>query len=381
MSFRAKDASDLTLSTPGHEPSTPVTDERTLADLGERRIRDEVVLPRLGRHRGVVVGPGDDAAVVALAAEDRQLVFTTDPCPYPVASLVGSPDLYHAGWLTVLINVSDLGAMGATPRGILISLTMPEDMPVRDLERFYDGAVAAATRWSCPILGGNIKDGHEFTATGSAIGVVTERGLMRRNGVVPGDVICIYGEIGLFWAAVTAQLLDLGPAVAPYKSAFTEALIHPTAKLEDAQLLANTDAVHAATDASDGLGGALRELATASDVDISVEDIVVSPAVRAVSSLARIDVRNLALAWGDWQLVVSVAPRDVGVARAVAAKTGTAFATIGVAQEGSGEVIARDDGGSLRPIRLFASDRFTRGSYFTHGLEAYLEMLREPHFV
>src|SRR5258707_7017553 len=123
----------------------------TLGKLGERRIVDELVRPRFPSSN-VIVGIGDDCAVLPPAKPDELLVFTTDPCPIPVICLLGETDFYHYGRMTVLINVSDLAAMGARPLGLLISTVMPEDMLIADYERFLDGAAEASAEWSCPVV-------------------------------------------------------------------------------------------------------------------------------------------------------------------------------------------------------------------------------------
>lgn len=351
-----------------------------LGDLGESGIRDRLILPRLPNASGVVVGPGDDAAVIELPLS-KKLVMTTDPCPQPVADLVAAADYFNSGWLTILINVSDLAAMAAEPLGIVISLTMPEEMESEDLQRFLDGAVAAANEWDCPIIGGNIKDGREFTATGSAVGAVYPTAITRRSGVAVGDAICAVGLNGVFWAGVAARLLKLEEQLKPFGDAFEEALFRPTAKLKAALRLAEGQFVTAATDASDGLGGALRDLAVASGVNILVTDFHVPEPVQAVSDLSGIDPRNLALAWGDWQLVVALPQCRVDEARERVMSTGHAFSVLGIANPGEGSVLAVDEAGAERPIRLFASDRFSNSSYFTYGLGAYLDSLRASLYV
>src|SRR5712671_5686858 len=120
-------------------PMNNIQSELKLRDLGERRILREIIYPRFSSFDGQIVGIGDDCAILPSPPIGHALVVTTDPCPTPVVCMVERPDMYHYGRMTILINVSDLAAMGAQPLGIVVSTVMPEDMSVREFDRFLDG--------------------------------------------------------------------------------------------------------------------------------------------------------------------------------------------------------------------------------------------------
>src|SRR5438093_12502669 len=134
----------------------PPTDTHilTVAELGERALIARITA-RLPLAPWVLVGPGDDAAVVE--PEPRMAeVLTTDAfvegvhfdrrfCP---------PDAI--GHKALAVNLSDLAAMGAAPRAALLSLILPDDLPVGDVDALLDGMLALAARHRVAIVGGNI---------------------------------------------------------------------------------------------------------------------------------------------------------------------------------------------------------------------------------
>lgn len=358
------------------------TDHRTqtLRDLGERRIVRELIASRFPAVAGHIIDIGDDCAVIPVPSQDQALVLTTDPCPAPVICLIETTDYYHYGRLTVLINVSDLAAMGATPLALLVSTVMPEDMKVSDYERFLDGLAEASLEWSCPIVGGNIKDGPSFTATGSAVGAIKTEFVMRRKGAIPGDRVCVIGEMGFFWAAALSRLVPNVQLDTGQRDSLDRAWYRPVARIKEGMVLAESQCATACMDSSDGVIGCLYELAQVNQVDIVVrsESLQPFPAVSRVAEAAGIDARKLMLSWGDWELVCTVHPEALYRVKLLMESIGTTCTDIGEVCAGAGKVWFEQEG-KLGTLTNFASERFCGTSIFTHGLDAYLDFLRaEP---
>lgn len=349
----------------------------TLKDLGERGILSQLIIPRFPAVTNLVGRTGDDCAVLCTPSRGRVLTMTTDPCPTPVVCLLESPDLYHYGRLTVLINVSDLAAMGAEPLGILIATVMPEEMSVAEYERFLEGVADASSEWSCPVIGGNIKDGPFFTASGSALGSVATECLLRRTGMGIGDHVCVVGEMGLFWAACLARLLPSRFTENTHDAILSKALYKPNAKIMEGRALADSRLVTACIDSSDGVGSCLYELSAANTLDIVIRSSSIRPhpAVESVAKAVDIDVRKIMLSWGNWELVCTMPASAVRKARVIIESLGTPFYDIGEVQAGNGNVWL-EESGSMELLANFASERFSQTSVFTHGLDAYYEYLR-----
>jgi len=353
---------------------------QTLRDLGEQRIIKDLIVPRFPRVAEHIVGIGDDCAVIPSPPSNQVLVMTTDPCPTPVICLLEPPDLFHYGWMTVLINISDLAAMGAYPMGMMVSTVMPEGMGVGEYERFLDGVASASNEWACPIIGGNIKDGSTFTSTGSALGSINPEYIMRRTGAKAGDRVCIIGEMGLFWAAALTRLVQGMYICDLYKNDLERALYNPVARIREGIALAESKLATACMDSSDGVIACLREIASVNQVDVIVESssMIPHPAVRQVAASANLDPKKLMLSWGNWELIVTIRPNAVDEVRSIMESLGTHFQDIGKIREGTGKVWIEEEG-RYNLLTNFASERFCSTSFFTHGLDKYLEFLKsEP---
>ncbi|MGQ4333136.1 thiamine-phosphate kinase [Streptomyces hayashii] len=348
----------------------------TLAELGERAVVERLVLPRLQSRNSLGDVIGDDCAVVEPPAPDEVLVCTIDPCPRPVVFDFREPDHWYYGWLTAVINLSDLAAVGATPTGRLVSTVMRGDMTVHAYDRFLQGLAEACRTWSCPVLGGNVKDGAEFSATAAATGRVRADRVLRRTGAAAGDVVCVIGDPGSFWAAVLRALyrLDVPGLTAADEAVLEAALTRPVARVPEGMRLAATGGVSCCTDASDGLGAALDELAKVNGLDVVVDAGALQPrpAARKVAAALGVDPRALALTWGDWELVCGIAPDRLSAVRAALAPI--PVHAVGAFGPSGGRLLLTQDGRS-RPVADFGSRRFDARSSFTHGLQPYAELL------
>lgn len=350
---------------------------KVLGSFGERTILSEIIMPRLALGKAGAEGIGDDCAEIAVPPAGHTILATIDPCPSPVVFELGDHDYWHYGRMTILINVSDLAAMGAKPIGILVSTVMPDDMLIKDYHRYLDGLVDASDEWDCPILGGNIKDGREFTSTGSAIGSAPADAILRRTGAQKGDKVCVVGRMGLFWAAVLQHLSPKQLKVSETSSIELHNALHrPTARLKEALILARSGLVTACMDASDGVGACLTELALKNGLDLVVDAsrLVPDAAVDEIATQVPMDARKFMLAWGNWELVLTVRPNDVSAVERLAQVHNFPISIIGEMCDVGGTVWLSSEGKRGR-LTNFASERFTGTSYFTHGLESYMRWL------
>jgi thiamine-monophosphate kinase len=239
------------------------------------------------------VGIGDDAAIVDLPAGER-LVVSTDATVENVH--------FRRGWLTAeeigaraaAAALSDLAAMAATPRGLLVALGLPEEW-LGQLDDFARGVGAVAVAAACPIIGGNISASRELTLTLTVLGSAAHP--LRRAGARPGDIIFVTGRLGGAGAAVKA-LYD-GRAPDPvHRVRFAS----PVPRIREALWLAARGA-HAAIDVSDGLLADAAHLARASGVSIALNATTL-PCVAGVS------VDEAAASGEEYELIIA-APREM----------------------------------------------------------------------
>jgi thiamine-monophosphate kinase len=360
-----------------NEEREPYPDDLKLGTLGERIILSEILLPMLATSKAGVGSIGDDCAELPVPPSGNAVLVTTDPCPSPIVFELEDRDYWHYGRMTILINVSDLAASGATPMGIVVSTVMPNDMFLRDYRRYLAGLIEAANEWDCPIIGGNIKDGPEFTSTGTAIGSAPIGQILRRSGAQEGDKVCVAGKMGMFWAAVLQRLNPTRLKVSSDSDTdLWQALYRPKPRLRESKLLSGSGLVTSCMDASDGVGGCLIELAAKNELDIVIDgrSLIPGRAVAEVADQAGIDARKLMLAWGNWELVFTVAAKSTDKVLNLAQQFDFEVTVIGEMREGNGSVWISSEG-KAEELTNFASERFTGTSYFTYGIKSYMQWL------
>lgn len=255
----------------------------TLGEVGELDALKRI-FPRLPSAAAELIGPGDDAAV--LAAPDKRMVITTD-------MMIHGPDFrlawsrpYDLGWKAAATNLSDIAAMGAVPSGLVVAIAAPTDTPVSSLEAIADGLREGceALAPGSGVIGGDLSVSTVLTIVITAFGDLEGRAPVLRSGAQVGDVIAVSGTLGL--AAEGLRLLfDEGvvagepdaAAAADVAARYPEAVaaqLRPVPPIADGKE-ASLGGATAMLDLSDGLAIDARRIATASGVglDLSSEAV------------------------------------------------------------------------------------------------------------
>ena len=251
--------------------------EPTVASAGELAAI-AAFTPRLPTSANRVLGPGDDAAV--LAAPDGQVVITTD-------TMVHGPDFrtawstpFDLGWKIAASNLADVAAMGAAPTALVVSLVVPQSTPIRVLCEIADGLRAACERLApgCGVEGGDLATGATIMAAATAFGDLQGRPPVTRAGARDGDVVAVSGALGaaakgiadLFLLATIDGEPDAALASAlRASSSDVRAQLQPTPPIGDGVLAAIAGAT-SMLDVSDGLVLDARRIARASGVTIDL---------------------------------------------------------------------------------------------------------------
>ena len=241
-----------------------------LSELGESHIVSRV-LTRNPEPAHVIVGPGDDAAVTA---PEGRLVSTAD-------MLVENED-FTRDWLdwgllgrkAAAQNLADVCAMGAVPHGLLVSLAIPDDTDIADLEALYSGLfdeaerAGAALECTVPIIGGDLSSSKLIVIAITALGTVPEGSAILRSGAQPGDSLYLAGTVGR--AAAGLDLLFAGlrrETAGPELRPLIETQLAPQPDYGALRVIGAS----AMIDVSDGLSLDLARVATASGVGIELE--------------------------------------------------------------------------------------------------------------
>jgi thiamine-monophosphate kinase len=260
-----------------------------------------------GRTSGVVVGIGDDAAVLRVAPRD-DLVATTDAMVegrHFERTWLSPRDL---GWRLAAANLSDIAAMGAQPRWALISLVMPRSVSALYAQAIQRGAAQHLARYGASIVGGNVASTDGPLVCDMTLFATVARGKEWRRRARAGDAIVVAGTLGASGAGVAS--LRRGDA-----ASLVRAYRRPTPRIDVARALAGNAAVHGAIDVSDGLSSDIVHMCEASNVGCELDAALlpVPRGVRMFCASRRHDVTEWALAAGeDYALLLSVAPKQAG---------------------------------------------------------------------
>jgi thiamine-monophosphate kinase len=170
-----------------------------VSDLGEFGLIERLtgVLPAEGSP-DLIVGIGDDAAVWRAGSE--YVIATTDTMVEGVHFVPGQAPWADVGWKALAANVSDIAAMGGTPLFALVTLALPPEMPVDDVEVLYAGLAECAREYGVTVAGGDVVRAPQVSITVALVGRAERRDdeplLLRRDAARPGHVIAVTGTLG-----------------------------------------------------------------------------------------------------------------------------------------------------------------------------------------
>jgi thiamine-monophosphate kinase len=239
----------------------------TVAELTERELVARIQLQFPPAPGWAAVGIGDDAAVVE-PERNRLEVLTVDAIVDTVHFDRRFTPPAAIGHRALAVNLSDLAAMGASPRMALLSLALPSDLPVADFEAMLGGLAALAHAHRVAVVGGNLtRTPGPLTLDVTAIGTIKRRSVMTRGGARPGDHVYVTGSIGA--AVVGLALLRAGES--PLDHPCVQRYLRPLPRVRIGSLLGRNRAASACIDLSDGLADGLTRLAAASEVGISID--------------------------------------------------------------------------------------------------------------
>jgi thiamine-monophosphate kinase len=284
----------------------------TLQQLGEGAALARI-FPRLPEADAALLGPGDDAAV--LAAPDGRYVVTTD-------LLVHGPDFRwefstaeDLGWKAAATNLADVAAMGARPTALVVAIAAPQETEVVVLEGVADGLRLACAELApgCGVVGGDLSTSDTFTIAVTAFGDLDGREPVLRSGARAGDTVAVAGELGVA-ARGLALLFEAGRAAGAATDAHAVGRqLRPVPPIALGVVAADAGAT-AMMDVSDGLALDARRLAQASAVDLDLGPLT-----------------DAELRGGEDHALLATFPADVALP--------DGFRAIGAVVEGAGRVL------------------------------------------
>lgn len=231
-------------------------EENNLRKIGEFELIERLV--RLNnfsldkaKSLGVEQGPGDDTAVLSLPPGEKVLV-TTDTMVENVHFILGKIPPSALGHKLMAVNLSDIAAMGGTPRFGVVSLGIKEGLSINIIEKIYQGMYDLARYFDTVVVGGDTVSSSILTLTLTLMGTAPVEQIVYRSGARPGDVLLVSGSLGKSAAGLELILQEIEVSASVNEQAL-KAHYRPWPRVREGQVLASLGWVHAMIDISDGL--------------------------------------------------------------------------------------------------------------------------------
>ena len=261
-----------------------------------------------GAWHYVALGVGDDAALF-WPRPGREIILTCDWFLEGLHFLREKHPPHAVGWKCLARAVSDVAAMGGTPRCFLLSLALPKMHTGKWLDMFLGGLRRASRKFQCPLAGGDTTRRNEILINVTVVGEVRAGSAVLRSGARADDILYVSGRLGEAELGLRIMRQSKGPA--SKKNPLTRKHLYPEPRLALGQWLVKKGLATAIMDLSDGLSSDLPRLCAASAVGARLEKVKI-PQVQTTELALKhgYDPLQLALHGGDdYELLFTVPPR------------------------------------------------------------------------
>lgn len=299
-----------------------MSEQRTeISSLGEFGLIEYLTRNIELQNASSIVGVGDDAAIIDNFG--KQVVLTTDLLIEGIHfDLMYSP-LKHLGYKSVVVNLSDVYAMNATPTQITLSIGISNRFSVESLNEFYEGVYAACEKYGVDLVGGDTASSQKgFIISVTAVGEVSQDKYVKRSTAKKGDLLCVSGDLGaaylgLLFLEREKKIFLENPGVQPDlegESYVVGRLLKPEAKKELVEFFEKENIMPTAMlDISDGLSSEILHLCKQSNLGCRVyeEKIPVAEETKKAAYKFEIDPTACALSGGeDYELLFTIQQAD-----------------------------------------------------------------------
>jgi len=298
------------------------TENRTeIASLGEFGLIDHLTKNIEIQNVSTIVGVGDDAAVIDHFG--KQTVISTDLLMEGIHFDLMYTPLKHLGYKSVVVNLSDIYAMNATPTQIVIGLAFSNRFSREAVDELYEGIYAACAKYGVDLVGGDISASQKgLVISITAIGEVTPDTFVKRSTANKGDLICVTGDlggayVGLLFLEREKKIFLENNAIQPDlegEAYVVGRLLKPEARKETIAFFAEKEIIPTAMiDVSDGLSSDLLHICKQSNLgcEIYEDKLPIHQDMRNAAFKFEIDPTACALSGGeDYELLFTLPQAD-----------------------------------------------------------------------
>lgn len=297
-------------------------DNRTeISDLGEFGLIEHLTRNIEIQNVSTILGVGDDAAVIDHYG--KQTIITTDLLIEGVHFDLAYTPLKHLGYKSVVVNLSDVYAMNATPTQITVSVGISNRFSLEAIDEFYEGVYAACNKYGVDLVGGDTASSQKgFIISVTAIGEVSPDMFVKRSTAKNGDLLCVSGNlgsayVGLLFLEREKKIFMESPGVQPDlegESFVIGKLLKPEARKDIIDFFEEKEIMPTAMlDVSDGLSSEILHLCKDSSLGCVLyeEKIPIAEEMKKAAYKFEIDPTACALSGGeDYELLFTIAQAD-----------------------------------------------------------------------
>jgi len=298
-----------------------MSNERTeISSLGEFGLIDHLTQNNETKLASTILSVGDDAAVIDHFG--KQTVITTDMLVEGIHFDLMYTPLKHLGYKSVVVNLSDIYAMNATPTHITISIAFSNRFSLEAMDEFYEGVYAACEKYDVDLVGGDTTSSQKgFVISITAIGEVAPDKFVKRSTAKKGDLLCVSGFVGAAFLGLTILerekriYAETGSQPDLEDQAYIVGkLLKPEARKDIIEFFAANDiAPTSMIDVSDGLSSESLHICKQSNVGCVIyeDKIPIHEEARQFAYKLEMDPTACALSGGeDYELLFTLAQSD-----------------------------------------------------------------------
>ncbi|WP_291910740.1 thiamine-phosphate kinase [Chitinophaga sp. CB10] len=296
--------------------------ERTeINDLGEFGLIDYLTRNIEIQNASTVLGVGDDGAVIDHFG--KQTVISTDMLVEGIHFDLMYVPMKHLGYKSVVVNLSDIYAMNATPTQITMNIAFSNRFSLEALNEFYEGVYAACEKYGVDLIGGDTSNSHKgLIISVTAIGEVAPDQFVKRSTAQKGDLLCVSGDLGAAYLGLTLlerekKIYLENPKLTPDLENQTYIIgrqLKPEARKDIIQFLEESDIKPTAMmDVSDGLSSEILHICKQSNLGAVLyeEKIPIAQESREMALKFGLDPTACALSGGeDYELLFTMKQED-----------------------------------------------------------------------
>ena len=292
-----------------------------ISSLGEFGLIEHLTRNIELQNASSIVGVGDDAAVIDHFG--KQTVITSDMLVEGVHFDLMYTPLKHLGYKSVVVNLSDIYAMNATPTQIILNIAISNRFSIEALDEFYNGIYTACEKYGVDLIGGDTSSSQKgFIISVTAIGEITPDKYVRRNTAKKGDLLCVSGDlggayIGLLFLEREKKIYLENPNIQPdleSESYVIGRLLKPEARKDIVEFFEKEKVIpNSMMDISDGLSSEILHICNQSDLGCVIyeERVPIAEEMKNAAYKFQIDPTACALSGGeDYELLFTVGQND-----------------------------------------------------------------------